>query len=284
MVNKRKSSPALFELISKSKMQGEEQTAVPPWMVPKPAGAAEQAKLAQQPKVAPQPESAQPQAPADQAAETPGTYAPIHMPVEMPAEVASRKDIAPAGGEAIISTAGGRLRLSLNYTNCVIAGVAAVLVLAVVFMLGRAAAPSAPAGQASAGGTPPQPSARGGPEAPAAGKAGEIENAAGSVKELEKGKYYLIIQGLIGNSDEFKKDAQAIVDFLNNKMHEPAKYFTSKDGKYLYVVSTTAFDSPESDKARQFVQSIEKVGRLYRNQGGRYDFRQREGGWWYKHQ
>ena len=52
---------------------------------------------------------------------------------------------AAAAEQPTLSTAGGRLRLSLNYASCTVALVGLVLLLIVVFVLGRASVRSATA-------------------------------------------------------------------------------------------------------------------------------------------
>jgi hypothetical protein len=270
-VNKRKNSPALFELIGKGKAAGgEERTAVPKWMT----GAKDEPVEA---PVAPEVDSASP--PAE-----PGD---VREPAAAPSE--------PGYPGAIFSTAGGRLTLSLNHTNAVIVGVVFVLALAAVFMLGRSASPSATtaAGETKASigepaslRVPPADKGKAAGEAaaskaPAAEKRVAAEGPPPAVKRseaLEKGKYYLVIQG-VPKDEQHLQEAQKIADFCNER-GEKAKVFGYPNNQYV-VISLTPFEMKDSDEAKKYVRAIENLGKVYSSKHGQYSFKQPPDGWWH---
>jgi hypothetical protein len=271
-------------LIGKGKQDhGEKLTAVPAWMGKGQAQAA--------PPETPLPRAA----PSTPESEAPVAETPAPVPVQdqvIEAGDQATVDAAPlVVGEMILTTHGGQLRLSLTHNQGIIAGVAAVLILAVAFMLGRAAAPSVPA----VGGKAERP-----PAAPAVLKdqpsqkatvkanvpvgpteAARNEQPQGKVEvsqDLEKGKYYLIVQGLMGNEPAHLKDAEAITKFCNEQ-GEPVKVFKLSD-QYV-VLSLTPFALHDSVEAKKFAQAIENLGKAYMAEHGKYNFKQR-GGWWYQ--
>jgi hypothetical protein len=96
---------------------------------------------------------------------------------------------------------------------------------------------------------------------------------------LVKGKYYLVVQGLMGITERHRADAEAVAAYLNGK-GEPVvvTVFPGPPRQYI-VVSLRGFERADSPDAQGYVRAIEEQGKLYRSQGGRYDFRQGESGW-----
>ena len=99
---------------------------------------------------------------------------------------------------------------------------------------------------------------------------------------MVKGKYYLVVQGMRGMTDELRGEADAIAAFLNAR-GEPVKVMTFRGPPAQYiVVSLRGFDLPDSPEAKRYLRAIEEQGKLYRGQGGRYDFKQGDNGWFVK--
>ena len=159
--------------------------------------------------------------------------------------------------EPMVSISAGRLRLSLNYLACVAAGVVLVLLLAAAFVFGRASVPYTQAGKgesgarASAGGQP-----------------------AGTEIVREKGKYYLVVQGMGGKTPDLLADARAIERFCNAKGERVSINEYTKEPRQYIVLSAQGFDAIDSPEALRYVRAIEDLGKNYKAQGGRYDFRQ----------
>lgn len=257
-MGKKKDSMALFEVISKSRQR---RTAadlnVPRWM----AGGegAQDADEAQ----------AEPKTPG--AAPTVGRSEPA--PRERPSGVETRY--------ASVTAEPGRLHLSVTYVTAGFVAAALVILLLGAFWLGRATGGSDGAAvQAGTGAPPLRPEAAEGvagstnaprPSAAGAPAAGTEAPAA----QRTPGKFYLVIQNLLGSGPEQERAAFEIQDFC--RAHgEPATVNLYK-GKVI-VWSLTPFDSPNSTAALAYGRKIEKLGQQYQQQGGRYDFRQRRDG------
>ena len=230
-MSKKKDSVALFEVISKSRQRRSEAGLnIPGWMGP---------------------------GQGSEGAESP-------PPSETPAAPTRSPTIGPpATREAMVSTAGGELRLALNYFSCIVAAFALVLLLAGAFWLGRVTA-GAPVAK--------DPGEQGGEKASVKGLA---EPA--SAPPREPGKYYLVVQGLQGTTQQHYSAAQEIVAYLK-KNYIPADVNLYPGSPKQYIVwSLDGFDKLDSDAAKGFVRKIESLGQRYRAQGGRYDFRPRPG-------
>ena len=276
---KKKNAPALFELIHKGKVKPGEQLSVPDWM----SGGRKPLRVP--PVQAPRAEAA-PVSEGPPASPRPGGVPGARV---KPPRLARLR-------EKLLAAEGKRLRVTISPTQAVLAGVAAVLVIAAVFVLGLVAKHSSRGAQApqQAGRQPP---AQGRPLHANVG-AERRETLAAKTPEppappvnpgprggepvLAKGKYYLVVQGLMGMTDEQRADAEAIAQFLNAR-GEPVAVMVFKGPPRQYVVvSLRGFDMPDSSEAKGYLQAIEEQGRLYHNQGGRYDFRQGEKGWFVK--
>lgn len=242
MSSKRKDAVALFEAISRTKPKlPEANMNVPGWM-------ARQQQAPEPPKV-------------------PVPVASGRSLSELQ-QRASQLAGLPRTREPIFSTAGGRMRVSLNYVSGGVAAGGFVLLLLVAFLLGRSSA--------SPGKSVEQPPPGAPPLNPAVVRGIEQGPSTGSPPARVKGKHYLIIQSMMGNTDRHKADAQKIVEFLHRNGEE-AETRPTTSGSWV-VLSFRPYDSPQSPEAIQFAQKIEELGKKYtsRAEGGQYDFRQRD--------
>ncbi len=230
-VAKKKRSQALFEVISKSTdKQSDGGLHVPGWMG------------------------------SSDAQEAPSPGSP-------PAGPGVRQATMPQAHEPVVSTVGGRLRLSLTYTTCMVAFAVLLLLLAGAFALGRYLASTG--GEVivvSAGEAPEGPDETGGRRVVVAG------TGAGTQPPAAVRLYYLVIQNMMDSSDEHRQQADRIVAFCDSR-GVPAEVGMYQ-GDYV-VVSRQGFESPDSDAAEEFAQQIEQLGREYLASGGRYNFMQR---------
>jgi hypothetical protein len=314
-VSKKKNSPALYELIQKGK--GGFQLNVPPWMT---GGKKPQATpLAESPAAEAPPVAAEP---PQEAAPPPAAMEPSPFDVPAPRPVAEAVERKP---EKIVVKEGKWLKLALTPAHLVAAGVVLVVLIGIVFVLGRVARsssrqapPAATATKAPVAAKAPTAVAKPAGadktvraavverrEAPSLGvardrepverqplpKAAEPSKEAAAAKaappadsaaELKKGKYYLVVQGMRGMDSSHRADADAIANFLNAN-GEPVTVMTYKGTPQQYIVlSKRGFDSPDSPEAKKYLRAIEEQGKLYKSQGGKYDFNQGESGWFVK--
>ncbi len=261
-MGKKKDSVALFEVITRNKeRQSKKDLGVPGWM-----GKAGQAPQEQQAprQEAPPEESQQQQAPAP----PPQQRAEQVPPETEPETRAARAQPAKRLSAPSVSTEGGRLKLSLDYISCTAIAVGFIVLLAVAFWLGRTTSPQAPAQQAGMD-APYNPAVTGGRDGD--GEAGGAQSPAAAPKR-QKGKYYLVIQSMMGDSPRLKKEAYKIVNYCR-KNGEPAS--VARYGDQLVVWSLTPFESPSGTEAKQHARAIEEMGKRY---PGDYDFRQRRDG------
>jgi hypothetical protein len=234
-VGKKKDSVALFEVISKSRQKRSEAGLnVPGWM---------------------------------------GRGVPGGEPPER-AEGAGEVEMPGPLPEPVVSTAGGRLRLSLNYVTALVAVVGMVLLLVLAFWVGRWSVHASAANAT-------------GPDAQTAGLTGEQTPTppGPATPGRVPGKHYLVIQGLQGMTQQKRDDAETIVKWLKKEgiAADIGRY--RGDPEQYIVWSLNKFDSPSSAEAEGFVDTIEELGRRYKNGGGRYDFKQRPGDpWFIRHQ
>ncbi|MHC4294337.1 MAG: hypothetical protein ACYSTL_01995 [Planctomycetota bacterium] len=180
-----------------------------------------------------------------------------------PSEPVSAKPVDSAApvSEQIVSTSTGRLEFSLNYVSCLVAALALLLLLILAFWAGRwstttALIPSTKVTKSATPPSPPSPPRQSGVRVP--------------------GKYYLIIQGLQGMTDEHKAAAEKIRQFLQREGVECDVAVWPHAPKQYVVWSRRGFDSETSDEAMAYVRQIEGLGKKYFTQGGNYDFRQRD--------
>ena len=237
---KKRNSVALFEVISKSKEKSSQaDMGVPAWM----GGTA-------QDEDAPKPDSPVPAAPK---------LPPLPAP--------------PVRTAPLMTTAGGRLQLSLNYVSCLVIAVGLVLLLAGAFWLGRKTAPAPQTGEGRM-----KAEFR-------AGLLSENDTAgAGAAKTLPKripGKYYIVIESTRGTDAWHLAQAEKIARFCieRNEPAEVRKYPATSRSREQYVAwSLTPFDSPTSEAATQHARGIEKLGEEFFELHGDYKFLQRNAG------
>jgi len=256
-VAKRKDSIALFEVITKRRSDA--NLSVPPWMSVKgTAGAAE-------PPVAP--------------------------PPPPPAAEPAAPGAAARAWSSLASGTGGQLTLRLSYTHLLLA--AAVLALVVIvsvwaaYRLGSATRQdNPPAKTTMAEKTPLGPHVVAGNADVAKSKSGSPAPAAATGEPAAtatrvSGKYYLVIQSLVGATTEDQAEAEQIRAWCAQH-GEPATVAThtlAKTGKSRYIVwSLRPFDSPSSAEALNYGRKIEALGRDYKARYKRYDFRQQRDG------
>ena len=229
-MGKKKDSVALFEVISKSRQKRSEAgLSVPQWM---------------------------------------GRGVPVGEPPE-PTDGPRKVELSSPRPAPMVSTEGGRLRLSLNYVSALVGIVAVALLMVLAFWIGRWSV-HAPAGGATDTG------------ADTANIAGQLQKQfTPATPSRVPGKYYLVIQGLQGMTQQKLQDAEDIVRWLKGyetaaEIRELAKY------KQYIVWSLQGFESSDSAEAMGFVETIELLGRRYKaDKGGKYDFKHRAGDPWF---
>ncbi|OPX21606.1 MAG: hypothetical protein B1H04_06355 [Planctomycetales bacterium 4484_123] len=197
------------------------------------------------------------------------------VPPTPPAGGAPAPVQAPPSGEPVLSTAGGRLRISLSQAGAAVlfGFLAALLVL--VFLWGRRV------GQASAGSRPGQVVASGAqgrgslvprPGAPGAREGPATSRAAPRQPARKSGYNYLVIQDGIRTL----REAQDIQRFLYRR-GITATVERSRYTPFYRVKDTRGFKRPATAQIKahmaQHKAQIERLGDEYRNQGGRYGFK-----------
>ena len=244
-MTKKKNSVALFEVIQK-KRRGEETTGVPKWMAGQPGPAVE-----------------------------PSPPEPRVRTAPMPAPV--------VGPEPILAIVGERLRLSLDTVSCAVAAGGVVVLLAVAFALGFWAGGSGSGEGAKPGGTLRDRTQFG--RHVIAGRttkpSGAASKPAGAAARRASGKWYLVIQGLMGTSQGDLEEAARIVAFCSAKGQPAtvARYTSPRSGKQMYIAwSLTPQDSATGEQARKQALAVEAIGKEYFAQHKTYDFRQRKKG------
>jgi len=251
-VAKRKDSIALFEVITKRRSDA--NLNVPPWMGAK--GTADAQELPPGPPTVPTVPTAQPAVPG----------------------AASR------AWSSLASGAGGQLTLKLSYTHLLLAAAVLVLVLIVSVWIGyslaSAPSPAKPAANATMANKVPlgQHVVAG----PGVAKSGTpVAEAQASTAARVSGKYYLVIQSLVGASKEDQVEAEQIRAWCAQH-DEPATVAThtlAKTGRSRFIVwSLRPFDSSSSAEALNYGRKIEALGKKYNAQYKRYDFRQQRDG------
>lgn len=292
---KKKDGPALFELIHRSKAKPSDQLSVPEWMT---GGAKKPIKVPLIPSPvrtasAPPPERERPVEPV----ETEEAYRPA-APAKPPAPPKPAAPVrAKLRSEKLLTAAGKRLRFSVTAGQAIAAGVVLLVLVVGVFLLGRVARWSSGSGGAPAGKAPAAKPKEGMSDwslrATVGGERGEepviqpmVRTAepppSGVSATLAKGKYYLVVQGLMGATERHRAEAEAIAQFLNSQGERVAVMKYSGRPQQYIVLSLRSFDDPDSAEARRYIQAVEELGKLYRSQGGRYNFRQGENGWFVK--
>jgi hypothetical protein len=275
---KRKDAIALFEAIQKSRQKRTEtQMTVPQWMGRSPAGA---------PETAPAGAAVAPVSSADVAAPSApvppvGTVSP--PPAGAGPGSASRTTLralrtpsaAAPPGEPVVSLAGERLRLSLNYVSCAIAvGVLLVLLIGSFWLGWVGGKRSGQAVTAGGGDVPYKPGVAAG--------LGDREKAAAAAAAManaprQKGKFYLVVQSLAAAGEAERVEGTRICQYLEEQGHAArlATYKHPTTGAARYIVwSMKPFDSPGSDEAKAYARQVEDLGKTYFAKHKTYDFKQ----------
>ena len=172
-----------------------------------------------------------------------------------------------------VSTSGRLLSVSLSQTGWVATATCLIVLLGVVFWLGRITAPS----QRQA---PPQAALGTETQKPSVVGDSTATNQPTSTSRTP-GLYYLVIQGTRGTDQKHKEDAWAIRDYLASQgMTSEVRLWTGANKQYV-VWAYQGFDSPRSDQAKRYVDMIEELGRRYKTAGGQYGFEQRKDDPWF---
>lgn len=175
---------------------------------------------------------------------------------------------APRAAESdkpIVSTAGGRLTVSLNYVSCTVAMLAIVLLLVVAFVLGRMSVTS--------GQRPRKPASPARTLRKAEASKTKAETS-GTAKPKDAVKYCLVIQVMGGRTEQLLADAKAIIKYCETAGY-PARLAENDARDDYFVWSAEAYDSPTSNKAKTYVAEIHALGQRYKADTGKnYDFKQ----------
>ncbi|MBI5724868.1 MAG: hypothetical protein HZA50_12985 [Planctomycetes bacterium] len=208
-----------------------------------------------------------PQPPAGPSAHK--TAQPAATKIEQPFLRPDRDMLRPkVAAQPAIRIMGGRIHLSVSGGVCLIAAASALLVLAIVFMLGWVWGGR---GGKDSGQPQPRQDPIAGPKKP--DKPGHPQPV--PVNRIA-GKHYLVIQILEGDTENDMAEAQKIIDFLKQK-GEPAGVITLTSKRPPYksrhtVLSNTAFDSSQSAQADEFRKKIESLGKDYLAKSRLYGF------------
>ena len=193
---------------------------------------------------------------------------------------------APAAARRLFAVAGDRLRLSLTYTHCAVAVLVLVGLLVGAFAVGwhsgtpavkppedrRPLAQRTPLGRHVLKSPVPAPA-----PAPGGGQK-KVTTPAAEASDRQRGKYYLVIQGIQGVSPADLDEASRIVEFCKAQGEKAtvARYTSKRTRKQRYIVwSLRPFDSATSEEGRKLARSVEALGKQYFAKYTTYDFRQR---------
>ena len=251
-VAKKKDSVALFEVIQKAR-RNQANMEVPKWMS--------------------------------------GDEAPPSAETPAQAETPSRPPRPVGAAEPLLAIDGDRLRLSLNYMSCAVAVMGLAILLVGAFGLGwwggSSPEPDAPSARGPSGllkdRTPLGKHVLGGAKLP--GGPGAATQPTGASANRQKGKAYLVIQGLTGTAPEDLEEARRIAAWCGQH-GEPAtiaRYTHPRTRKQRYIVwSLQPFPggciSVPDEAAVAYARKIEELGKQYFAQHTTYDFRQRMAG------
>jgi hypothetical protein len=242
-VAKKKNSPALYEMMSRSKEKQAKGGLVPPsWLT------------------------------ANAAGQRPASAAVVdRLPETQPPQQVAAEGAKPSTG-MLGSRAAGQTAWRLPVPpKALVVGVAAVLVVALAVwgvakvVAGKPSAAS-PAGGAGTGIVGAGAYAGPGDVAPA---------------DRVKGKYYLVIERLKGVSEKDWAEAKTIQTFLGERKYQgrPIVATIEKAGRNqdFYAIWTVSpgFDDPGSADAKAFALEVERLGREYSSKYGTYRFQQR---------
>jgi len=182
---------------------------------------------------------------------------------------------APKSWSRIVPGSSGQLLFRLNYTHCILAAVGLVVVLVaavwIAYAVGTGSQTTVPAtpgpmagkvpvGQHVLGGSSGQPGA------PVVSTSGRVQ-----------GKYYLVVQALVGVDQKDLAEAGRIATWCkeNGENVTVAKYTHPNSRKQRYIVwSLRPFDSSSGNKTNAFARKMEALGKKYFKKYRTYDFRQ----------
>ncbi len=183
--------------------------------------------------------------------------------------------------EPVLSVSAGRLIISLNQVSAIVVVLAIILLGVGAFFLGRRTSQNASAspGRIQAqhnrsttqlGDEPVNVLPRPDSPKPRPGGTGMVRDDA----QRQKGYSYLVIQGGIHTL----KEAMDIKQFLYDKGIDATVHRSTHTGMYM-VKDMHGFRNISSEQTRaavaEYVAHIERLGKEYLRQGGRYGFKQR---------
>ena len=189
---------------------------------------------------------------------------PPSVPPPAPSTPAASRGFVPVAADAA-----GRLTVSLTIGSGAAIAAAVLTLMLLAFLLGRVTAP----GEPPAEGDVARQAALGG------GVEGETD-----ANGRAYGKYYLVIQNLMGGTPEHRQAAHEIAEFCRANGLDPTVH---KQGDTYWVVSRKPFDQPYDYRrpddpagrpAAEFARTVEQLGAKYLQSGGKYNFRQRRDG------
>lgn len=282
---RKKDAMALFEIISKLRdKRTEPKVAIPKWMLRRRTD--EPAEETPPEDTAAETDVQEPSAPQPTQDESEAAEAPQPQPI-VDAQLVPEAQEAE-GGKKILVIEDRRVNLSLSYVGAGVAVTGVLVLLLGAFLAGRY---SAPGGQTAAvgpggGGPSSKKEAPGKGEGPHKGtpgkpvKGGKKPPAPAAV--LQKGKFYLVIQHLMGSERDAREDGDKIVKFCGDNGC-PAKIMRQRrsSGQYMYMVwSLKPFDNGDSTNpaALLHAEKIDELGKRYFRLHGKYKLTQREGG------
>lgn len=251
---KRKDSEALFEIIARTRAsQDPAAINVPEWMSKKPAQ--QEAEAGVEPGQVPKAEQAPPK-----------------LLLKSEPTGSRRFQIPPA----LLAIRDWRVTVSLNFVTCAVIGLALLTLLLSMLVIGWKWGASSASGPSEV--PPYKPGVLGNKDP------GNIPTRLAAPQRVN-GKYYMLIQGMGGITDEYYAEAKMIVDFCN-RADLPADIGQMRTPEQYIVWSLTGFDSPDTPEAQEYAQRIKALGKDYKTEGGTYEFRQSDpvGKWPWFHQ
>lgn len=251
---KRKDSEALFEIIARTRAsQDPAAINVPAWMSKKPAQQEPEAGV--EPGQAPKAEQAPPK-----------------LLLKTGPTGSRRFQIPPA----LLAIRDWRVTVSLNFVTCAVIGLALLTLLLSMLVIGYKWGASSASGPSEV--PPYKPGVLGNKDP------GHIPTRLAAPQRVN-GKYYMLIQGVEGITEQHKAEAQRIVDFCNEG-NLPADIGEMRDPNQYVVWSLTGFDSPDNPDAKEYAEQIKELGKLYKAKYKTYELRQAypSGEWPWFHQ
>ncbi|MBS3820902.1 MAG: hypothetical protein GVY16_03485 [Planctomycetes bacterium] len=187
---------------------------------------------------------------------------------------------ASAGrSEPWLSIAGQRVSISLSVLKAMVAIGVVMILLVLMFLLGRLTAPKtfapaepADAGQAEIPALPPIEGLR--PMSPTTEPVKATQTG-----QRDPRRQYLVIQTLSGTDDEDLAEAERIMQFAaRHDLPADIQIMGTGDNRRYVVWSLLGVADRDSDAAAEHVRKVERVGKAYFETYGTYDFRQQRQG------